>query len=136
VDTGIRYEDRIDARSELIVNTYGYQREEFQQILSFASQTSLLTQGTTLPGLEFPGRYYLYESVRVPDIGYQKRLNLSFRYIHSLMDQSGVAFVSGDQALTDHINAVFEVSASRGAPNSEFTLMEGRTGMVGARVAL
>ncbi len=126
MDLGVRFEDRVDVRSELIVNTYGYGREEF----------SLLTQNTSLRGLEFPGKNYLYESVRIPDIGYQKRLNLNLRYIHSLMDQSGVVFLNGDQALTDHFSAVFEISASRGNPNSEFTLFEGRSGMIGARIAL
>jgi hypothetical protein len=52
------------------------------------------------------------------------------------MDQSGIAFISGDQAMTDHINIVFEASASRGSPNSEFTLMERTTLMAGAKVSL
>jgi hypothetical protein len=93
-------------------------------------------QGGSIPGTEFPGKYYLYESLRVPDIGYEKRMSLNFRYIHSWMDQSGIAFVSGDQAMSDHINLVFEASASRGNPNSEFTLMEKTTVMAGAKVSL
>jgi hypothetical protein len=133
---GIRFEDRVDARSEVIINTYGYDRHEFQQLLSLASQNGLLSQENSLPGLEFPGKAYLYESVRLPDVGYQKRMTLNLRYIHSLMDQSGVVFFNGDQALTDHLNAVFEISLSRGVPNSEFTLLEGRTGMIGARISL
>ncbi|MFL5815625.1 MAG: hypothetical protein ACJ763_18790, partial [Bdellovibrionia bacterium] len=113
-DLGIRFEDRVDARSEVIINTYGYDRREFQQLLSIASQSGLLSQGSSLPGLEFPGKTYLYESVRLPEVGYQKRMTLNLRYIHSLMDQSGVVFFNGDQALTDHLNAVFEISVSRG----------------------
>jgi hypothetical protein len=151
MDVGLRYDGAIDLRGEFIFNSAGYNQNQFQQVLAAENLTSLSpvfsgnssgfssglnSEGIILPGLEFPGQYYGYASLRIPNIGYQKKMNLGLHYLHSFMDQSGLIIFSADQPLTDFISGLVELSNTQGSSGSELTLGGGTTYLLGARFTL
>ncbi|MDB5038822.1 MAG: hypothetical protein JWQ35_2350 [Bacteriovoracaceae bacterium] len=128
-DLGIRFDGRLDIRGEFLINSYGFTKREFNSSLQTAllsgSLTSVESSRALHPGLELPGKYYLYQSIRINDLGPGKRITLLERYLHSLMDQSGIGFLSTEIILNDFMLAVAELAVPRGESNREFTLSEG-----------
>lgn len=139
-DWGLRYEGRVDFRMEWFYNGAGWDKEALQSAI----------HGITYPnpylvnnlkryshsGLELPGQNYFYLSLRVPDLGKKKDINLYMRNILSIQDNSGVFQVSGDKALSDSWTGYLEMLSSYGADMTEFRLLYGIQGSVGVRWAL
>jgi hypothetical protein len=128
VNFGVRLEGRADVRAEFLYNSEGLTEKAFSQTLSSAllsgSVTSDQTDRALHGGRELPGRFYLYQSVRMADLWPQNKVTLMARYLHSMMDQSGVGFADAEIVLNDWATLVAEIMLARGKANSEFTLGE------------
>lgn len=71
------------------------------------------------PGLDFPGRSYLFSSIRFPNVFSVRDWNLYFRYLHSLQDSSASGYVSSEHALGDNGTLVGSAGAAFGADLEE-----------------
>jgi hypothetical protein len=135
-NAGARYDGPVDIRAEFLTNTYGYQRSDFQSVVASTLAQGLSPRNLNLNGIELPGQYYAYASLRLPNTGYQKKGTLGLRYLHSLMDQSGLFTGSAEQAVSDSISVFGEVSVARGDDNTEFTTLESFSYLFGAHISL
>ena len=85
------------------------------------------------PGLELLGQNYLYVSYRVSDPFRFKDLNLYFRYIRSMQDESSQMQFEFDRALWESFLLFSNVSYSNGNLDGEFRLLNDWQALIGLK---
>lgn len=137
---GVRWEGRVDARIEYFKNTEGLSNDEFRaaidSVQNFSPYVVTNLSRFIKPGLEMLGQQYLYSSIRIPDLGSQKNVSLSFRFIESLQDQSAMIQVSSEKPLNDGTVGLIEGSCTLGGDNLELTLSDRTAIFAGLRWVL
>jgi hypothetical protein len=112
-----------EVRTEYIYNQSGYSADELAQGVQLASTPSPLQEAFlaayAAPGLEVPGKQYAYVSGRMPDLGPGDKIAVSARYLHSLTDQSGSAFMNMDWSTSNEGMFFLGGSFSHGKKDSE-----------------
>jgi hypothetical protein len=86
------------------------------------------------PGLELLGRHLLYASLSLPDLPPAERTRLQARYLRSLTDGSGAAFVTGSYDATDSVVAFASLSATHGPADGALSRLTRATFALGATV--
>jgi hypothetical protein len=142
---GFRYafENGSDFRIEYIYNGQGYNsaqyslirqaagsQDPYQQLSSAGSISQFLASG-----LEFPGIHLGYVSLRIPDFLGVRDLVLYNRYLHSLTDQSGVAYSQADLAVGKAGTVFGAFGFNHGAPEAELAGFTETLGILGYRYA-
>jgi hypothetical protein len=124
-----------DARLEFLHQDAGYRRGDFDlAAIAAASATSAAQLAPYFfPGLEFAGRRMALGSLRVPDLPPGDRVALLGRYLRSLTDGSGVAFVTGTLDTTDAVVLFASASVTHGRDTAEFSRLA-RGGLVAGGV--
>lgn len=139
-DWGLRYEGRVDFRVEWFYNGIGWDKEALKAAISSITYPNPYLVDNLKrfahSGLELPGQNYLYVSLRIPDLGKRKDASIYMRNILSMQDNSGVAQISADKALSDSWTGYLEFINSYGSANTEFRLLYGIQGSVGVRWAM
>lgn len=135
---GARWEDSYDVRLEYIYNGMGLTASDLNyavaSISNFANPGYPQNVARFLrPGLELLGQNYLYASYRISDPFRFKDLNLYFRYIRSLQDESSQMQFEFDRALWDSFLIFSNVSFSNGNLDSEFRLLNDWQAMIGLK---
>jgi hypothetical protein len=110
-----------DARLEYLHQDAGYTGGEVD--LTAAALGASPTQAAPFisPGLEFLGRRMALASLRVPDLPPNDRLALQGRYLRSLTDRSGVAFLTGTLDASDAVVLFASGSVTHGRETAEFS---------------
>jgi hypothetical protein len=143
--TGARYafENGNDWRVEYIFHEQGYNKTQVisvwnalasnvpQQQQFFALNASLAFQN----GLEFPGKHYLFSSIRFPNAFSVKDWTIYLRDLYSLQDGSNSAFLSSEIAIGQRGTFFGSVSASAGKLESELRGLIAYSGVLGYRHA-
>lgn len=119
---GARWEGTLDLRLEYVYNSAGFTSSEYSQARTGFNSFSALTNIRRLarPGLEFLSQQYLYFSLRAPDLGKKKDLNLYTRYLHTLLDSSGVLQLDADKVWSDAVVIYGEILIFTGGKDTEF----------------
>lgn len=97
------------------------QQSELARSVLFASPTSRALQLYLAPGSFFPGREFLYASLRIPDWGWKDSLSLSLRNLHSLTDNTEKIQATLDTYLNDHLVASTGLTYSLGPKDGQLT---------------
>jgi hypothetical protein len=132
-----------DLRLEYLYQGTGYtaeQRETLTGMLTSSNPLVLANLTTTAtraasPGLDFPGRSYLYTSLRVPTLFKVKDLTGFLRYLISTTDTSGLLFGSLDYAVSEHGNLMVSVGATHGQATTELRGLTSVSGLLAYRHA-
>lgn len=125
---GLRWEGDFDVRIEHLYNSAGYSEEEWSEVLNAVSNPFNPNFASNLrkfqkPGLELPGKQYLYLSYRVNEPFEMKELNIYLRDLHSLQDYSSQMQLEFDKAMTDSIVVFGNVTGTSGRKEAEFKLL-------------
>ncbi|HSN15453.1 MAG TPA: hypothetical protein VLT61_12530 [Anaeromyxobacteraceae bacterium] len=86
------------------------------------------------PGFELLGRHLLYASLSLPDLPPGERTRVQARYLRSLTDGSGVAFLTASYDATDSVVAFISLSATHGAVDGALSRLTRATFAAGATV--
>jgi hypothetical protein len=86
------------------------------------------------PGFELLGRHLLYVSLSLPDLPPGERTRVQARYLRSLTDGSGVAFLTASHDATDSVVAFISLSATHGAVDGALSRLTRATFAAGATV--
>jgi hypothetical protein len=122
-----------DARLEYLHQDAGYRRHEID-LAALALATSPAAAGPFVaPGLEFLGRRLALVSLRVPDLPPRRQLALHGRYLRSLTDRSGVAFLTAGLDAADAVVLFASASVTHGSATAEFSRLA-RAGLVAGAV--
>ncbi len=139
---GLRYsfENGNDLRVEYLFDEAGWTDDQLA-LAEQAAAASLLTTGDRsgldpflAPGFELLGRHLLYASLSLPDLPPQERTRIQARYLRSLTDGSGVAFVTGSYDATDSVVAFASLSATHGPADGALSRLTRATFAAGATV--
>ena len=87
------------------------------------------------PGFELLGRHLLYASLSLPDLPPRERTRLQARYLRSLTDGSGAAFVTGSYDATDSVVAFLSLSATHGPADGALSRLTRAAFAAGAAVS-
>jgi hypothetical protein len=87
------------------------------------------------PGFELLGRHLLYASLSLPDLPPGERTRVQVRYLRSLTDGSGAAFVTGSYDATDSVVAFLSLSATHGTVDGALSRLTRATFAAGATVS-
>lgn len=119
---GVRWEGTLDLRFEYIINSAGLNESQYAQAKSGFASFAAVTNVRRLarPGLEFISQQYAYFSLRAPDLGKKKDLNLYARYLHSMLDSSGVLQLDADKVWNDAVVVYGEIIFFTGKKDTEF----------------
>jgi hypothetical protein len=111
----------VDARAEYVHQDAGYTKAQLRlAALAFAAAPNpAAAEPYMSPGLEFLGRRLALVSVRVPDLPPSKRLEVQGRYLASLTDGSGVAFVTASAGAADRVTLFASAALTHGAEYAE-----------------
>ncbi|MCL4845339.1 MAG: hypothetical protein KJ066_02275 [Acidobacteria bacterium] len=122
---GVRYAfvAGTDARVEFVHQEAGWSRRQIDlAALAAASRAPGDAAGPyALPGIEFLGRRLLLGSVRLPDVGPGKRVDLQARHLRSITDDSSVTFVNATVDATDALVVFVSASTTAGNATAEFS---------------
>ena len=126
VDAGFRYEGDWDWRVEYVYNSVGWTQAQFQQAYrsTYTLSPYVLADGSNFasPGLQLYGQNYYYFSVRMPDLGPQKKYNMAIRYLVSGMDSSSAYQFDLDRSFSDSIEVFVEITGALGSKDTELNL--------------
>jgi hypothetical protein len=86
------------------------------------------------PGFELLGRHLLYASFSLPDLPPGERTRVQARYLYSLTDGSGAAFVTGSYDATDSVVAFLSLSATHGPADGALSRLTRASFAAGATV--
>jgi hypothetical protein len=86
------------------------------------------------PGFELLGRHLLYASLQLPDLPPGERTRVQLRYLRSLTDGSGAAFVTGSYDATDSVVAFISLAATHGSEDGALSRLTRATVAAGAAV--
>lgn len=86
------------------------------------------------PGFELLGRHLLYVSLHLPDLPPGERTSLQLRYLASLTDGSGAAFLTGSYNATDAVVAFLSLAATHGPEDGALSRLTRATVALGATV--
>lgn len=127
--TGARYafENGNDWRLEHIFQENGWtsaDRARAQAALTSADPIQYILLATRAraafqPGLDFPGRSYLFSSIRFPNVFDVRDWNLYFRFLRSLQDSSSSGYASTEHAIGERGTLVGSVGAGFAADGQE-----------------
>lgn len=127
--SGARYafENGNDWRVEYLFQEAGWTKDErarVQGALTSADPVQYILLATRAraalqPGLDFPGRSYLFSSVRFPNVLSVRDWNLYFRFLRSLQDSSSSAYGSSEHAIGDSGTLVGSLGAGFAADGEE-----------------
>jgi hypothetical protein len=118
---GLRYafENGDDLRVEYLFDEAGW--SDAQLGLAERAAVGALAAGNPAgvaayldPGFELLGRHLLYVSLSLPDLPPAKRTRVQARYLRSLTDGSGTAFLTASHDATDSVVAFLSLSATHG----------------------
>jgi hypothetical protein len=87
------------------------------------------------PGSELLGRELVYASLYFPDLPPGERLNVQARYLYSLTDGSGTAFVTASYDASDSVVAFLSLSATHGPADGALSRLTRGTAALGATVS-
>lgn len=122
---GFRYvtERAWDIRLEAFNDQLGWtQKDREDALLVFFNNPDARKVNLYLaPGSFFPGREFLYASIRIPDWGWKDSLTFSLRNFHSLADNTGKLQATLDTFLNDHLVASTGVTYSTGPEDGQLT---------------
>lgn len=122
---GLRYTfvNGTDARVEYLHQDAGWSRAQFSLAIAALRGTGTRAglDAYTAPGLEFLGRRLVLASVRWPDLGPGKRVQVQTRYLRSSTDHSGVGFVTASVNTTDALVLFGSAAVTHGGWTSEFS---------------
>ncbi|MCL4814402.1 MAG: hypothetical protein KJ061_18085 [Vicinamibacteraceae bacterium] len=134
---GARYTfvNGVDARLEYVHQDAGYSTRDFRHaaLALSAAPNPAAAEPYTTPGLEFLGRRLALVSVRLPDLPPAGRLEIQGRYLASLTDGSGVAFVTASGGATDRVTLFASAALTHGAWDAELSRLA-RASVVGGLV--
>lgn len=136
---GLRYafENGNDLRFEYLFDEAGWTDDQLALAEQAALPTATDPRGLPRwldPGFELLGRHLLYASLSLPDLPPQKRTRIQARYLRSLTDGSGAAFLTASHDATDSVVAFVSVSATHGAADGALSRLSRGTALVGAVV--
>jgi hypothetical protein len=86
------------------------------------------------PGFELLGRHLVYASLSLPDLPPGERTRVQARYLRSLTDGSGAAFVTGSYDATDTVVAFISLSATHGPADGALSRLSRGAALLGAAV--
>ena len=86
------------------------------------------------PGFELLGRHLLYASLSLPDLPPAERTWVQARYLRSLTDGSGVAFVTASHDATDSVVVFLSLSATHGPADGALSRLTRAAFAAGATV--
>lgn len=135
---GLRWEGDYDLRLEYIYNSAGYSEEEWQYVLNSVGNPLNPNYSSNLerfqkPGLELPGRQYVYFSYRVTEPFQVKDLSLYLRDLYSLQDFSSQAQFEFDKAISDSWVMFGSLTGASGRKETEFKLLNSWQTLVGVK---
>lgn len=137
---GFRIESRGDLRLEWIYNSAGYNSKDIINLKKSLAQTQLNYYSNLAmavkPGLEMYTQNYLYLSYRLPDLGKKKNSTFFWRYLYSLLDESGSMEMNWEAPLNNFWNYYVEASFTNGQNNTELKLIEKSSFFVGVKFSL
>ncbi|HSM92169.1 MAG TPA: hypothetical protein VLT47_04720 [Anaeromyxobacteraceae bacterium] len=128
---GLRYsfESGDDLRVEYLFDEAGWTDAQLDAaqtaaIASLVAHDPAGLQRFVDPGFELLGRHLLYVSLSLPDLPPAERTRVQARYLYSLTDRSGAAFLTASHDATDAVVVFVSLSATHGPPGgalSRFT---------------
>lgn len=86
------------------------------------------------PGFELLGRHLLYASLSLPDLPPAERTRVQARYLRSLTDGSGTAFITASHDATDSVVGFVSLSATHGPADGALSRLTRATFAAGATV--
>jgi hypothetical protein len=122
-----------DARIEYLHQDAGYRRHEIDLAALALATSPLAADAFLAPGLEFLGRRMALVSLRLPDLPPRQQLALQGRYLRSLTDRSGVAFLTAGLDAADAVVLFASASVTHGGATAEFSRLA-RAGLVAGAV--
>jgi hypothetical protein len=138
---GLRYafEGGQDLRVEYLYDEAGW--SEDQLALAQLAALSSLAAGDRAgvakfldPGFELLGRHLVYASLALPDLPPADRTRVQLRYLRSLTDGSGIAFVTASHDATDSVVAFLSASATHGPGDGALSRLSRLSVAAGATV--
>jgi hypothetical protein len=133
---GLRYsfEGGADVRLEYVFDEAGWDRGDLARASRAASSDPRLVGRYLDPGFELLGRQLAYVSVLLPDLPPLKRTTVQGRYLRSLTDRSGAAFVTTSYAATDAVVMFLSASVTHGAADGAVSRLVRGAAVLGAEV--
>jgi hypothetical protein len=122
-----------DARLEYLYQDGGYRRHEIDMAALALATSPAAADAFVAPGLEFLGRRLALVSLRLPDLPPRRQLVLHGRYLRSLTDRSGVAFLTAGLDAADAVVLFASASVTHGRATAEFSRLA-RAGLVAGAV--
>jgi hypothetical protein len=114
-----------EVRAEYIYNEAGYTPAELELAVRAVREVAPVAPAVLgpygAPGLELPGRSYLYFSVRFPDLGPRRRFALQPRYLLSAADGTGNALLNVEWNAADDCVFYLAAGAAHGPADGELT---------------
>jgi hypothetical protein len=134
---GLRYsfEGGADVRLEYVFDEAGWNRGDLARASRAASADPRLVGRYLDPGFELLGRQLAYVSVLLPDLPPVKRTTVQARYLRSVTDGSGAAFVTTSYAATDAVVMFLSASVTHGAADGAVSRLVRGAGVLGAEVS-
>ncbi len=138
---GFRYEGDVDFRIEVLHNSAGYTKSEFDNAtLSAANYLNpKYAQNVTryvYSGLNFPTQNYLYLSLRVMEPGSWRDFNFYLRTLNSVTDESGLVQTEFDKGLGNSFVVYASYTFFMGRENTEFRLLDNWKALAGLKFSL
>lgn len=137
---GIRYEGGIDARAEVILNSNGYTRKDFENAIeSVTTLSPYLAENYKRflqPGMQLYGQAYLYLSVRIAEMGRKGDTTIFFRGLNSYQDGSGTFQFALDTPIGDSFTFLFDATQAYGGKDKELTFADHFIAAAGLRWTL
>jgi hypothetical protein len=133
---GLRYSfaGGTDLRVEYVFDQAGWDRGDLSLASRAAAADPRLVGRFLDPGFELLGRQLAYASLLVPDLPPLKRTTLQARYLRSVTDGSGAAFVTASYAATDAVVAFLSTSLTHGGADGAVSRLVRGASIVGAEV--
>lgn len=114
-----------DVRLEYLHNDPGYDANQIALSARTVARMAAVDPGVigayTSPGLDVPGRKYLYASVHLPKLGPHEAVSLSAQYLHSLTDKTGALFVNAEWLYSDTLVLFMSSAAVPGQQDGDLT---------------
>lgn len=137
---GMRYENVVDVRWEFIVNSSGFNKQDFENGIDSISRPSPYIYGNFArflqPGMELYGQLYSYLSLRIADLGRRNDLTLFFRNLTSIQDGSGTLQFAFEKPVGDAVTVLGDATTTFGGQNKELTLADQYVVSLGLRWTL
>jgi len=136
---GARYQfaDGEDLRIEYLQNDPGYSSDQLarsaQAAASLAAIDPSVVGAYASPGLDIPGRMYLYASARAPKLGPHDHLSLSAQYLQSLTTRNAALIVNAEWIYDDALVFFISAAAVPGPQGEDLTRLTRGYWLMGSR---